>query len=61
LWSAGAVPATIGALVVYTGPLIFLGMVTREDATMVFGWIRDAVPGGERGGESAPRNNAPVE
>ena len=48
LWGlrdAGAVPVTLAALVVYAGPLISLGIVTREDATMVLGWIRDAVPG----------------
>ncbi len=45
----GSVPATLAALVVYGGFLIFFGIVTAEDAVMVIGWVRQAAGGWSRG------------
>ena len=51
LWflrDAGAVPATMVALAVYGAPVVGFRVFTSEDAAMVIGWIRQAVPGWSR-------------
>ena len=52
LWTlagSGPIVATLGALVVYVALLGLFRLVTREDAVLVLGWLRQAIPGSSRG------------
>lgn len=52
LWlfgGVGGVPATLAALMLYTGFLLVFRIVTSEDAALVVGWVRQATPGWSRG------------
>ncbi|MBI4424947.1 MAG: polysaccharide biosynthesis C-terminal domain-containing protein [Elusimicrobia bacterium] len=49
LQAVGAAPATLAALILYGGLLSLFRIVTAEDAAMVIGWVRTAVPGSSHG------------
>src|SRR6266571_1409048 len=49
LKESGPIPATLGALVVYCGLLVFFRIITGGDIAMVLEWIRQAVFGISRG------------
>jgi len=49
LKESGPIPATLGALVVYCGLLVFFRIITGGDIAMVLEWIRQAVFGTSRG------------
>ena len=47
--AGGPFLAVLTALTAYTGVLLFLRIVTIEDATLVMEWLRQAVPGWSKG------------
>jgi hypothetical protein len=52
LWllrAVGPVPATLAALVVYSGVLILFRIVTTEDVATAIRWVRQVTPGWSRG------------